>query len=103
MPAGALTRGGRAPGEHIRPRSAVQRELDDAVRDRPGAGTATNRPELFAHARADNGETAAEQAQENRLSAQLLSVPAGYSTLALPDVGNLRLLKRTVRLRQDSA
>jgi signal transduction histidine kinase len=65
----------------------------------PGAGTATNRPELFAHARADNGETQTEQDQENRLSAQLLSVPAGYVTLALPDVGNLRLLKRIVRVR----
>ena len=33
----------------------------------PGAGTSTNRPELFAHAEPDDGETAAEQAQENRL------------------------------------
>ncbi len=65
----------------------------------PGAGTATNRPELFAHARADNGETPAEQAQENRLSEQLLSVAPGYATLALPDVGNLRLLKRVVHVR----
>jgi two-component system OmpR family sensor kinase len=65
----------------------------------PGAGTATNRPELFAHARADNGETQTEQAQENRLSLQLVSVPAGYTTLALPDVGNLRLVKRTVHVR----
>jgi two-component system OmpR family sensor kinase len=66
----------------------------------PGAGTATNRPELFAHARPDNGETQAEQAQENRLSRQLLKVPPGYATLALPDVGNLRLLKRVVRVRE---
>jgi two-component system, OmpR family, sensor kinase len=65
----------------------------------PGAGTATNRPELFAHVRPDNGETQTEQEQENRLSAQLLSVPAGYATLALPDVGNLRLLKRVVHVR----
>jgi two-component system, OmpR family, sensor kinase len=65
----------------------------------PGVGTATNRPELFAHARPDNGETEAEQAQENRLSRQLVSVPLGYTTLALPDVGNLRLVKRTVHVR----
>jgi two-component system, OmpR family, sensor kinase len=64
----------------------------------PGAGTATNRPELFAHARPDNGETETEQAQENRLSAQLLRVPPGYATLALPDVGNLRLLKRVIQV-----
>jgi signal transduction histidine kinase len=65
----------------------------------PGAGTATNRPELFAHPRADNGETPVEQAQENQLSGQLVSVPPGYTTLALPDVGNLRLVKRVVRVR----
>jgi len=65
----------------------------------PGGGTATNRPELFAHARADNGETQVEQAQENRLSQQLLSVPPGYATLALPDVGNLRLIKHVVHVQ----
>ena len=43
----------------------------------PGAGTATNRPELFAHARPDNGETQTEQAQENRLSRQLRERAAG--------------------------
>ena len=64
----------------------------------PGAGTSTNRPELFARAAPDNGETVAEQHQENRLSAQLLTVPPGYATLALPDVGNLRLLKRVVHV-----
>ncbi len=65
----------------------------------PRAGTATNRPELFAHARPDNGETESEQAQENRLSRQLVSVPPGYATLVLPDVGNLRVVKRTVHVR----
>ncbi len=64
----------------------------------PGARTSTNRPELFAHARPDSGETPAEQAQENRLSQQLLTAPEGYATLALPDVGNLRLLKRIVHV-----
>jgi two-component system, OmpR family, sensor kinase len=63
----------------------------------PGAGTSTNRPELFdEHAAPDDGETSADQAQENHLSTQLVSVHDGYSTLRLPDVGNLRLLKRTV-------
>jgi len=64
----------------------------------PGAATATNRPELFADGPPDDGETAAEQAQEDRLAAHLLTVGDGYSTLPLPDVGNLRLLKRTLRL-----
>ncbi len=63
----------------------------------PGVGTSTNRPELFSRAaRPDNGETATQQAQEDRLSAQLLAVGDGFYTLALPDVGNLRLLKRVV-------
>ncbi len=57
-----------------------------------------NRPELLGAARPDHGESIAEQASENHLSRQLLTVPAGYSTLSLPDVGNLRLLKRTLAL-----
>jgi two-component system OmpR family sensor kinase len=64
----------------------------------PGAGTSTNRPELFGDPKPDNDETQAEQEQENRLSTQLLSVPDGYATLVLPDVGNLRLLKRAVKV-----
>ena len=65
--------------------------------DVPGAGTSTNRPELFTPRAADSGETPAEQANENHLSARLLSAPAGFSTLAVPDLGDLRLLKRVVR------
>jgi two-component system, OmpR family, sensor kinase len=60
----------------------------------PGPGTTSNRPELFDDGPPDNGETAAAQAEENRLSEQLITVHDGYSTLTLPDVGNLRLLKR---------
>jgi two-component system OmpR family sensor kinase len=64
----------------------------------PGAPTSTNVPELFEDGSPDDGETVAEQNQENRLAARLLTVPDGYSTLPLPDVGSLRVLKRTVRL-----
>jgi two-component system OmpR family sensor kinase len=64
----------------------------------PGAPTSTNRPELLSPSAADNGETVAEQDQENRLSARILTAPEAYSTLPLPDVGNLRLLKRIVRV-----
>jgi two-component system OmpR family sensor kinase len=64
----------------------------------PGAGTSTNRPELFGDPKPDNGESVAEQAQENRLSRGLLTAPTGYSTLELPDLGDLRLLKRIVRI-----
>jgi two-component system, OmpR family, sensor kinase len=63
-----------------------------------GERTSTNRPELFTAEAPDNGETAAAQAAENRLSRGLLSAPIGYSTLSLPDIGELRLLKRSVQL-----
>jgi signal transduction histidine kinase len=64
----------------------------------PGAPTSTNYPEFFQDGPPDDGETVAEQDRENRLAARLLTVPDGYATLALPDVGDLRVLKRTVRL-----
>jgi two-component system, OmpR family, sensor kinase len=64
----------------------------------PGARTSANRPELFTGAKVDNGETAVEQTHENRLGVRLQTVHDGYSTLALPDVGDLRLLERSFRL-----
>jgi two-component system, OmpR family, sensor kinase len=69
-----------------------------AARTARGSDTVANRPELFGSARPDSGESAAQQAQENRLSHQLLTVHDGYSTLSLPDVGDLRLDKRTLIL-----
>ncbi len=60
--------------------------------------TATNRPELFGARRPDNGESLADQQRENHLSQRLLTVPDGYSTLTLSDVGDLRLLKRRLTL-----
>ncbi len=67
-----------------------------------GAPTSTNVPELFEDGPPDQGETVAEQDQENRLAARLRTVGDGYSTLPLPDVGSLRLLKRSVRLGSPS-
>jgi two-component system, OmpR family, sensor kinase len=64
----------------------------------PGAPTSTNVPELFGGGPPDDGETVAEQDQENRLAARLLTVSEGYTTLPLPDVGSLRLLERIVHL-----
>lgn len=64
----------------------------------PGARTSTNRPELVGAGRRDDGESLAEQAHENALSRRLLSAPAGYTTLDLPDVGDLRLRKQTIRI-----
>ncbi|MHB8235533.1 MAG: sensor histidine kinase [Solirubrobacteraceae bacterium] len=64
----------------------------------PGARTSTNRPELFSQAVPDNGESFAQQREENELSQGLLSAHLGYSTVTLTDVGDLRLLKRAVHL-----
>jgi two-component system OmpR family sensor kinase len=89
---------GRAAGESVRDQSfaASSPVLFVLI---PGAPTSTNRPELFSDGAADNGETPVEQAQENDLSRSLLRTPDGYATLMLPDVGDLRLLKRSVKLR----
>ncbi len=64
----------------------------------PGMGTSTNNPEFFSSSTPDEDESPAVQAQENRLSAQLVTVHDGYSTLLLPDVGDLRLLKHTLQI-----
>jgi len=64
-----------------------------------GAPTSTNRPELFSRVQPDDGESTAAQEAENRLSTRLQTAHQGYSTVALPDVGDLRLLKRVVRVR----
>jgi two-component system, OmpR family, sensor kinase len=64
----------------------------------PGQAPSTNRPELFGNPPPDDGETLAEQEQENRLSARLPVAPDGYTTLPLPDIGNLRLIKRSLRV-----
>jgi two-component system OmpR family sensor kinase len=63
-----------------------------------GARTSTNRPELLGKESPDNGESPAEQREENEQSRSLMSAHVGYSTLTLADVGALRLLKRSVRL-----
>jgi two-component system, OmpR family, sensor kinase len=64
----------------------------------PGAGTATNTPELLGSHAPDDGESVAVQAQENRAASRLLHARTGFSTLALPDVGHLRLLNRQMRI-----
>jgi two-component system, OmpR family, sensor kinase len=62
----------------------------------PGAGTASNRPELLQIGPPDDGESVAEQDQENRLAERLLRAHEGVATFALPDVGNLRVIKRSL-------
>jgi two-component system OmpR family sensor kinase len=94
----------RTPGELSR---AATRYIDDQPFSAsstllfvivPGANPSTNRPELFGNPPPNDGETAAEQEQENHLAARLPAAPDGFTTLTLPDVGNLRVLKRAVRM-----
>jgi two-component system OmpR family sensor kinase len=93
-PAGLAAAAGRYI--HGQPFSASSTLLFAQV---PGAGTSTNRPELFGNPKPDSGESATEQAQENRLSLGLMTAPTGYSTLELPDIGDLRLLKRILAVQ----
>ncbi len=63
----------------------------------PGQPVSTNRPELLQlGATRDNAETSAEQAAENRSAAHLVQAADGFSKLPLPDVGDVRLLKRSL-------
>jgi two-component system, OmpR family, sensor kinase len=64
----------------------------------PTRQVVTNRPELFDSTPPDNGESEAEQEAENRLAARLPTAPRGYSTIDVPDIGDLRLLVRVLRL-----
>src|SRR5207253_1238438 len=63
----------------------------------PGAGTSTNQPELFAGNAPDSDDTPADHVREQVLARQLLGSHSGYSTLAAPDLGSLRVLTRRVR------
>ncbi len=64
-----------------------------------GERPVTNQPELLDSSSApDEGESTQEQARENRAVARLLRAHPGYSTLEVPDVGHMLLLRRTVRL-----
>jgi two-component system OmpR family sensor kinase len=62
----------------------------------PGAGTSSNRPELFSGVARDIDDSPAQRLREGRLSSQVLGAGPGYSTLPAPDLRNLRLLKKVV-------
>ena len=62
-----------------------------------GARAISNEPELLALAPPDEGESSAQQAQENRAAHAFLSAPPGYSFHELPDGGRIELLVRNAR------
>ena len=62
----------------------------------PGALHASNHAELFGAGKPDEGETAVQQARENRAGRRLLVPRLGYSVRIVPDVGRMRILERLV-------
>jgi two-component system OmpR family sensor kinase len=62
----------------------------------PGAGTASNHPELFGDADPDANETADQQHRENALGRAILTGSVGLRTATAPDVGEVRLDERLV-------
>jgi two-component system OmpR family sensor kinase len=63
------------------------------VVDVPGAGLATNEPELFGLRQRGGDETPADRRRERGEAAAIRSAPAGYSTVSLEDAGTVQLLK----------
>jgi signal transduction histidine kinase len=64
----------------------------------PGQRPASNHPEVFGTRVPEDGETAAQQGQENQADRQLLVPHIGYSTERIADAGPLRLHERSLRL-----
>jgi signal transduction histidine kinase len=64
----------------------------------PGVRPISNHPELFGRSAPEKGESAAEQAREAALSAQLRSPRSGSFSQELPDVGKVRVFESSVRL-----
>jgi signal transduction histidine kinase len=62
----------------------------------PGTEPITNHPELFGGSGPDDGETPAEQARENALSARLRTPSNGYFTANVADTGDVRVYATTV-------
>lgn len=60
----------------------------------PGRAVVSNHPEVFGAPTAEPGETERDQAAENAAGRRLLTFSAGYSTVRVPDVGEMRIHER---------
>src|SRR6185312_4402198 len=65
----------------------------------PGHGSVSTPPALLGSTAPDNGETVAVQDQENALGRALLRAPARITTQEAPDIGDVRLDERVIRIR----
>jgi len=61
----------------------------------PGAGTASNHPEVFGGGRPEAGETESDQLVENAQGRSLRVPRLGYSTVRVPDVGRMRIYEQS--------
>jgi two-component system, OmpR family, sensor kinase len=68
----------------------------------PGAGTATNHPELFGFTGRDDTERVADQQREATLGRELLTPRTGYSTQQVPDAGKVRIYEVSVHVGGNS-
>ncbi|MGH2894004.1 MAG: histidine kinase dimerization/phospho-acceptor domain-containing protein, partial [Solirubrobacteraceae bacterium] len=64
----------------------------------PGHGSVSNPPALLGSPVPDNGETAAQQDEENALGRALLRAPTRVTTQEAPDIGDVRIDERIVRV-----
>jgi signal transduction histidine kinase len=64
----------------------------------PGAGTASNHPELFGSAKVDGNESESEQQSENAEGHRLASPHLGFADQPAPDTGLLRTYETAMRL-----
>jgi two-component system OmpR family sensor kinase len=65
----------------------------------PGHGSTSNPSELLGSRVPNDGETVAEQSQENALGRALLTAPTRITTQRAPDIGRVRVDERVVRVR----
>ena len=65
----------------------------------PGHGSVSTPPALLGSAVPDNGETRSQQGQENTLGQALLRAPERITTQQAPDIGDVRLDERVIRIR----
>ena len=90
----ALAHRARRSRAALRREPALQRQLDAAVRAIPGAGDGHQPARAVRRPRPDNGETSPSRRRRTGSRARLLRAPTATRRCALPDVGDLRLLKR---------
>ena len=63
----------------------------------PGHGSTSSPPALLGSPEPDNGETTAEQNEENALGRALLAAPTRVTTQRAPDIGEVRVDERVIR------